>query len=160
MTGAAIDTYFHERVRGALTARPMSSAATKYMVQLGSVEDMIDRFLASRESSRPRVILKNILHDRLLQDTFQGSRNVETAFALIGVSKPWATISQLMGETATDIKGRLDQQYNRRNRIAHQGDYSRQERPQVIYYDILERAEVDDEIAWTKRFLLAADGVT
>lgn len=158
--GAAIDTYFHERVRGALTSRPMSSAAAKYVVKLGAVESMIDRFIADRAKSRPRVILKNILHDELLGDTFQGSRNIEAAFNLLGVRRPWATLGDSMGDTAASIRNRLDRQYIRRNRIAHQGDYSRQERPRRIFFDSLVRSEVDAEVVWTKVFLSSADSTT
>lgn len=160
MVGAAIDTYFHERVRRALLAKPMSGSASKYALELGPVEDLIDGFLRDRSSSRPRVVLMNILHDRLLTDTFQGSSNVERAFALIGARQPWVTLSNSMGDTTVNIKRRLDSQYARRNRIAHQGDYSRQERPRVIFYDLLERSEVDAEIVWTTEFLRAADNVT
>lgn len=65
-----------------------------------------------------------------------------------------------MDETAPTIKRRLDDQYVRRNRIAHHGDYSRQERPQQIFYDLLNRSEVDAEMSWTRRFIGTADTVT
>lgn len=101
--------------------------------------------------------LKSIIHDALLKETFQGSTNIERAFALMGVKGYWATIANGMGDPAPDVKRRLNAQYNRRNRIVHQGDYHRQERRQRFWYDELRRISVDGEIAWTRRFLQAAD---
>ena len=155
--GAAVDTYFHERVRSALLATPLSPSATKFGLPLGPVEELIAGFLQDRTRSRPRVRLKSVIHDALLKETYQGSRNVETAFALMGVKGFWATIANGMNEPPIDVKNRLDAQYNRRNRIAHQGDYHRQERRQKIWYDEITRTAVDDEVAWTRRFLQAAD---
>jgi len=155
--GAAVDTYFHERVRGALLNPPLSPSATKFALPLGSVDDLISGFLENRAHSRPRVRLKSLIHDALLKETFQGSRNVETAFALMGVKRFWPAISGAMSDPVPDIKSRLDAQYNRRNRIAHQGDYHRQERRQKVWYDSLGRTEVDDEVLWTRGFLQAAD---
>lgn len=81
--GAAVDTYFHERVRGALLTIPLSPSAKKFGVPLGSVDELIGGFLQDRARSRPRVRLKSVIHDALLKETYQGSRNVETAFALM-----------------------------------------------------------------------------
>lgn len=155
--GAAVDTYFHERVRGALLSVPLSASAMKFDLPLGSVEDIIDGFLKDRAHSRPRVRLKSVVHDALLKETFQGARNVEAAFALMGVKGFWSTISGGMGESVPNIKSRLNVQYNRRNRISHQGDYHRQERRQKIRYDEINRTEIDDEVLWTRKFLQAAD---
>lgn len=157
--GASIDTYFHERVRRALIARPMSKSARKFTLPLGDVEDMVDGFLANRAKSRPRVRLNNVIHEALLKETFQGSRNVERAFGLAGVAKPWAPLATSLGDSQDGVRGRLDRQYNRRNRIAHEGDYARQERPQHFYYDVISRQEVDAEIAWTRAFLAGADAL-
>jgi len=155
--GAAVDTYFHERVRGALLTGPMSRSAEKFPVPLGSVDELIGGFLSNRLGSRPRVRLKSVIHDALLKETYQGSANIERAFALVGVTGFWATIASGMGDPVAEVKNRLNVQYNRRNRIAHQGDYHRQERRQKLWYDALRRTDVDDEIAWTRRFLLAAN---
>ena len=52
-TGAAVDTYFHERIRRALLRKPMSESARQYEIQLGPVEDMVDAFLSNRSGARP-----------------------------------------------------------------------------------------------------------
>lgn len=155
--GAAVDTYFHERVRGALLSSPMSPSAQKFSVPLGRVDELMGGFLRDRAGSRPRVRLKFFIHDALLKETYQGSTNIERAFSLMGVKGSWTTIATGMGIPVADVKDRLNVQYNRRNRIAHQGDYHRQERRQKLWYDELRRTDVDDEIAWTRRFLQAAD---
>lgn len=111
--GASIDTYFHERVRRALIAKPMSKSARKFTLPLGDVEDMVDGFLANRAKSQPRVRLNNVIHEALLKETFQGSRNVERAFGLAGVAKPWAPLATSTGDSQDGV-GRLDRQYNRR----------------------------------------------
>lgn len=158
-TGAAIDTYFHERTRRALTERPLSTVAKKYAIAPGDVDELIDGFLANRARSRPRVVLSNIVHVALLRETFQGSANIERAFALIGVRNCWTNLASAMKSETTSIKQRLNQQYARRNRIAHEGDYSRQKRPQNIWYERIERAPVDAEVVWTRGFLAASDGL-
>ena len=155
--GASVDTYFHERVRGALLTPPLSPSAKKFDLPLGSVEELVEGFLSNREKSRPRVRLKTVIHDELLKETYQGSRNVEKAFALMGVKGYWATIAAAMNAPPEEVKGRLNSQYHRRNQIAHQGDYRRQERRQQIWVNSILRTDVDDEISWTRRFLDAAD---
>lgn len=155
--GASVDTYFHERVRGALLTPPLSPSAKKFDLPLESVEELVEAFLQNRGRSRPRVRLKTVVHDMLLKETFQGSRNVERAFSLMGIKGYWAIIAGAMGDPPAEVKRRLNSQYNRRNRIAHQGDCSRQERRQHIWYDSLGHSEVETEITWTRRFLNAAD---
>lgn len=155
--GAAVDTYFHERVRGALLSSPMSPSAQRFAVPLGPVDEMIGSFLQDRAGSRPRVRLKSVIHDALLKETYQGSTNIERVFALMGVKGYWSIIAAGMGISAAEVRDRLNAQYNWRNRIAHQGDYHRQERRRNIWYDELRRPDVDDEVAWTRRFLQAAD---
>ena len=159
--GAAIDTYFHERVRRALLEPPLSSAARKYEVTVGDVEDLVEAFLKDREKTRPRVRLKNAIHKQLLTVTFQGSRNIERAFALIGSPSPWTKVSKELGETRADaVKSRLDKQYARRNNIVHEGDFKTQSRPQRVKHAAIEASIVCEEIAWTSEFLRATDRVT
>ncbi|MBB2923760.1 hypothetical protein [Cellulomonas cellasea] len=156
--GASIDTYFHERIRRTML-QDMSKSARKFEVPLGDVDDMVALFLANRKEARPRVKLGNIIHQALLKQTFQGATNVERAFGLIGQTKYWKEISVQLGEPVEDIKSRLNTQYQRRNRISHEGDYTRQSRPQQFWYYLLDRTAVDEEIAWTRRFLKAADSL-
>lgn len=157
--GASLDTYFHERVRRALLTMPMSKAAQGYLVPLGPIEEMVGAFLENRATSRPRVRLMAIVHEALLKGTFQGARNIERAFSLLGVAKCWSRISASMSESAQNIRDRLNRQYARRNLIAHEGDYVRQERPQSLYYGKIKRSDVDAEIIWTRTFLQAADAL-
>lgn len=160
-TAAASDTYFHKRVRSELLARPISKTARKkFELSIGDVDDLVESFLADRTKARPRVKLKNLVDEKLATLTFQGSTNIEHAFGLMGVSKYWKDISAEMGETADEIKLRLNKQYARRNRIAHEGDFARAQRPQAIKYQQIDQAAVADEIGWTRSFLRAVDKVT
>ena len=159
--GAAIDTYFHERVRRAMLKPPLSNAARKYEVTVGDVEDLVEAFLKDRKKTRPRVRLNNAVHKQLLTDTFQGSRNVERAFALIGSPSPWKKVATELGGTrANAVKNRLDRQYDRRNKIVHEGDFKPQSRPQRVKRTAIEASAVCEEIAWTSEFLRATDRVT
>lgn len=155
--GASIDTYFHNRVRRTLTSSPMTSSAQKYPVPVGEVEALIKTFLANRATSRPRPTLNRIVHESLLTDTFQGSRNVERAFNLIGISKPWSQIGRALHEQPRSVRARLDRQYHRRNTVVHEGDYPRQLRPRSLQYNAISRPEVNDEIVWTRSFVDAVD---
>lgn len=137
----------------------MSNKARKFSVPLGDVDDMIALFLENRQTSRPRTKLSNIIHEALLKETFQGTTNIEQAFALLGKTTYWASIASAMQERPEEIKARLNKQYSQRNRIAHQGDYTRQSRPQKTWYNLITRKDVDDEIAWIRRFLIAADAL-
>jgi hypothetical protein len=156
-TGAAVDTYFHERIRRTLLLKPMSASARQYGVQLGPVADMVDAFLRDRSRARPRVKLGNHLHEVLLSDTFQGSRAIERAFGLLGVKRCWTHLSGEIGESAESIKDRLNRQYARRNRIAHEGDYVRKKRPRAFLYENINERQAEEEILWTRQFLTAAD---
>jgi hypothetical protein len=75
----------------------------------------------------------------------------------MGINGPWKSLAVSLGESVSDIEYRLNKQYARRNRIAHEGDCSRQQRRRHIWYEPIERAEVDSEIVWTRGFLSAAD---
>jgi hypothetical protein len=159
--GASIDTYFHERIRRNMLGgiQGMSKSARKFTVPLGDVDDMVALFLADRQKARPRVKLGNIIHGSLLKDTFQGATNVERAFGFVGVTSCWTKLSAKLDQSSESIRDRLNSQYYRRNKIAHEGDYYRQSRPQQLWYDTLDRATVDDEIAWTREFLKAVDSL-
>ncbi|MFE5774477.1 HEPN domain-containing protein [Brachybacterium sp. NPDC056505] len=156
--GASLDTYFHEAIRRDMLNN-VSKKARNFSVPLGDVDDMIALFLKNRQGSRPRAKLSNIIHQALLKETFQGSTNVERAFALLGKTKYWASIASAMNESPEEVKARLNRQYARRNKIAHEGDYSRQARPRRTWYDLITRAEVDEEIQWMRRFVKAADAL-
>ena len=160
-TAAAIDTYFHKRVRQELLAHPISNAARKkFELSIGDIDDLVGSFLSNRATARPRVKLKNLVDEKLATLTFQGSSNIEHAFGLMGISKYWGDISAELGEPTEEIKLRLNKQYGRRNRIAHEGDFVREQRPRAVKYQEIEQAAVADEIAWTRAFLTAVDKVT
>ena len=158
-TGASIDTYFHERVRRNILSGGLSNKGKKFVVPLAAVDSIIDDVVHNRETAtRPRVRLKEAIQDELGYSTFQGHRNVEYAFALIGVTGYWAAISTALGPTTVEkVKNRLDRQYRRRNRISHEGDLIRQQRPQKLKYCPIRRSEVQHEIDWTRDFLIASD---
>jgi hypothetical protein len=83
--------------------------------------------------SRPRVAIKRQLRDRLLRETFQKYDDVARALGMAGRTKLWDQIAAQFTPRVTkdEIKGRLNAIVDRRNKIVHEGDYQRLERPRA-----------------------------
>lgn len=159
-TGAAVDTYFHERIRRSILSNGLSAKGKKLEIPLGEIDSILDAVVKNRQTNtRPRVSLKRAIQEQLGFQTFQGHRNIERAFGLIGVTSYWPTISGALTppQTVPQVKNRLDRQYRRRNQITHEGDLQRQERPRVLKHEPIARLDVQHEIDWTRSFLVAAD---
>jgi len=160
--GAAVDTYFHERVRRDMLKGGLSKKGAKFEIPLADVDSILKEVIENRDANtRPRVPLKKAIQEQLGFQTFQGHRNIETAFALIGVTDYWSTISAALGPATSvqQVKNHLNRQYSQRNRISHEGDLLRQERPQKLKYNNIARIDVQREINWTRKFVAAADAV-
>lgn len=84
-----------------------------------SVIQQLDR--ATDQPSKEQILYAS-LKKRLSKDSFQSSRNIEYALGLIGKKKIWSALSNVMGDTADNIKNTLDLIVQRRNQIAHEAD--------------------------------------
>lgn len=126
---AAIDTQLHWMVRAvdlkALTG-PLGAVTVPFadLVSMGAVS-VENRRLGRID--RPATRARNVLNEAILRMTFQSAAQVEKALTLVGVAKPWASISAAISpsEPAVAIKAHLNQLAHRRNLIVHEGDLKR-----------------------------------
>lgn len=157
---AAIDTYFHWRVRTVDLGAEIPKALKQLSVTFGDLLESGNKSVDARQrniSDRPTVRARNALHREILIDSYQSVRGIEKALSLVGAKKYWEPISSSLGESVTDIKTRLNTIANRRNRIVHEGDIKRLSKPQRITHDALEAGEVEPQLAWIRSFLSAVD---
>jgi hypothetical protein len=160
MGSAAIDTYFHWRVRTVSLKEQLPKLLRQVEIPFGDLVDGGKKSVSARRKDiddRPTVRARNTLHNVILARTFQSSRGIETALAMVGVTKPWATLSLVLGERVDDLKARVNGIAKRRNYIVHEGDIERQSRPQKVKRSELTAAVVADQLKWIRTFLEAVD---
>ena len=160
---AAIDTYLHWAVRNTPLDN-LPARLAKVEITFGELLGMADQSVEARQKQirdRPRVRARNILNEKLVTLTFQSSRQVEDALEMAGVKAIWLSIENAFTphEAPSAIKARLNQIAYRRNRIVHEGDLRRLVRPQRVTREPIERAAVDDDLAWIQRFINALAAV-
>jgi len=163
MASAAIDTYFHWLVRKAdIDAGALPKALRKLDVPFGELVDMAREGVKARQdgiANRPAIKARNVLYKRVLQDTYQTQRGIETAMSMCGKTGYWAAIADEMGETTEAVKTHLNALANRRNKIVHEGDIQRQSKPREVKHNPIEAAEIRDELSWVRRFINAVGKV-
>ncbi len=164
MASASIDTSLHWRVHK-VTLK--SGVLPK---KLRNLEINFDELVAMGRSdvearrdgvaNRPLVKARNVLHARILRDTYQSSTGVESALQMCGVTDIWGKLATQMGETKREIMDHLNDLANRRNSIVHEGDIQRKSRPQNVAHQPLTRDEVDAELAWVRAFVTALSNIS
>lgn len=160
LAGAAVDTYFHQRVFKEASVAPVTKAAGEITISLREVDHIIETMLESRrkgKNGRPRVILKRNLQERLSKLTFQGVRGIELAADYLAIRSPWSLVSDGLGVTPETAKQRVAQFYRRRNRIAHEGDLVRYQRPRVIKREPLTHDETQSALDLAEATISAFD---
>ena len=133
-------------------------------VPFGTLVDMGDHTTASRSAGiadRPRVRVRNALNEKLLTMTFQNARQWDHGFDLLGIRSGLTKTGRAMtpAKPKASLETRLNSLSHRRNRVVHEGDLVRKMRPQTVKREKLLRAELDDDMAWVRRFLTAVDTV-
>lgn len=161
MAVAALDTWMHWSIRR-VDLNKLSKRLYGLEVPFGKLVDMADHSTAARTSGvvdRPRVRARNALNEKLLTMTFQSARQWDYGFVLLGIRSGLTQTGRAMSpsETKGAIEGRLNALSSRRNKIVHEGDLVRKMRPQTIKREKLLRPDLDDDIAWIRRFLTAVD---
>jgi hypothetical protein len=58
------------------------------------------------------------------KDSYQAPKNIDYALQFINIKNIWQKIFDLMSSKADDIKDRLSEIIDRRNKIAHEADYN------------------------------------
>ncbi|TFF10546.1 hypothetical protein [Cellulosimicrobium funkei] len=160
---AAIDTYLHWVVHRVDLGKPLPKDLRKLEV---SFEDLLAMGQASVDArkanrrDRPQVRARNVLHRRILTDTYQSSRGVETALRMAGVRDCWGQLSRTLSEPKQDLMDHLNMLSQRRNSIVHEGDIKRMSRPRALKHQELDAAEVLKQLDWIRSFLGALDALT
>jgi hypothetical protein len=136
MAVAALDTYMHRLVvERAFWHEDLPPALAKLDIRFDQLLAQVDATTAAARSdphnSRPRVGAKRQLRDRLLRETFQGFGDVSRALSMAGQRKNWDAIGKELNPplTPSQIEARLNDIVVRRNKVVHEGDYERMERP-------------------------------
>lgn len=161
---AGLDTWMHWKIRGTALDQ-LSRKLQALRVPFSDLVAMGRRSVDARRDGvedRPMVRARNVLNEQILQMTFQSARQWEEGFALLGVSSGLRAAGAAMTPAASkaDVEAELNRLSHRRNLIVHEGDLRRLVRPQSVSYNTLTRRQVEDDLAWIRRFLVAADSVS
>lgn len=163
MAVAALDTWMHWSLRK-VDLDNLSRRLYGLEIPFGTLVDMGDHSTAARSAGiadRPRVRARNALNEKLLTMTFQNARQWDYGFDLLGIRSGMTKTGRAMNpaEPKASLETRLNSLSRRRNRVVHEGDLVRKMRPQTVKREKLLRPELDDDIAWVRRFLTAVDTV-
>lgn len=160
MAVSALDVHMHRLVvENAFTHETLPPGLAKLDVSFERLLSQADAIkVAARAkpyNSRPRVGVKRDLRNRLLFETFQSFRRVSDALAMAGRPRRWAEIGQAMSPPLSpeEIRERLDGIVQRRNQIAHEGDYRRLERPQGSGKNAIPHKEASDSVDFLARLI-------
>lgn len=158
----ALDTYLHSAVLRKATPWKPSSGLAKLELSLDTVCDLVKEVVAARSKnsgSRPWVSVKECLQQRMRKVTFQSPRQVEDALLMVGVRNGWAKVSKTRKVSAPKLKQRLDALVYRRNRIVHESDLQRAERPRKVAREDVDLKRVARDVAWMRQLIVAIDQV-
>lgn len=160
MAVSALDAYMHRLIVDKAYEHehlPMGLARLDVPFErlLAQADETTAAARATPRNSRPRVGVKRDLRNRLLFETFQNFRRVSDALAMAGRGRKWNEIGQAMTPALApdEIKARLDAIVQRRNQIAHEGDYRRLERPQDSQRNPISHREAQDDVDFLSRLI-------
>ncbi|MFB8314728.1 HEPN domain-containing protein [Streptomyces sp. NPDC055961] len=162
---AALDTYLHWAIRNVDLAKPLSNGLAAIEIDFETLVDMGRKSVKARQDGtldRPMVRARNALNDQLLTMTFQSARQVEKALQMLGVTRCWKQLAPVMNPPTTpaDLQKRLNSLSHRRNKIVHEGDLLRQDRPRKVGHEKITAVEVKADLDWIEAFVAALDQVT
>lgn len=160
---AALDTYLHWAIRG-VEIHKIPTALANLDVTFGELVEMGTKSVAARKhgiNDRPATRARYVLNEKLLTMTFQSAKQVEAALAMVGVKKCWTKLAATYSThtTPADLRQKLNDLSHRRNKIVHEGDIRRRQRPQKITHEKIRRSDVESDLAWLRRFVTALDHV-
>lgn len=96
MGSAAIDAYLHWRVKRSISkSGPLPKDLRNLEVPFEALVKMGRDSLKARRNglnNKPLVTAQNVLHERILRDTYQSARDVETALQMCGVGECWGNL--------------------------------------------------------------------
>lgn len=158
MAVAALDTYMHRLIVQRVYAHAeLPGGLANLDLPFAALLDQADQAVAARKAgknSRPRVVVKRQLRDRLLRETFQNYDSVSRALSMAGLGGKgkWQRIGEHMNPPMEPdgIKARLNAIVVRRNQIVHEGDYRRLDRPQDAKRNPMTVREADIHLAFIR----------
>jgi hypothetical protein len=163
---AGIDAYMHWQVYtsisrvGSVSELPPSLANLD--LQVGDLAELADAVIEARRHRAHVLAWEHValaVQQRLLRETFQSFDQIGRAFAMAGVAKGWARVSDKLTIPASVIKQELNKITQRRNQIVHEGDIARSPRPRKLEYNGIDHQTVIDTIDWIDALVGAMDEV-
>ena len=159
---ASIDTYMHWAIGKRTFIKRLPSRLAQVAVPFGSMLEIANASVEARKKghpNRPQVRVRNVLNEKLLTMTFQKPADIEKGLLMIGVSNCWQKIAKVVvpAATASELKDRLGKLAHRRNKIAHEGDLTRQQRHHQLKRDEIKSSYVRVELDWIESFVKALD---
>lgn len=151
----ALDTYMHRLiVSRAYEHDTLPGGLANLSVPFEALIEQADAAVLARKENRnirPKVPAKRVLRDRLLRETFQRYDDVARALSMAGRPRGWTDTADAMWGvpgvwTPEELKAGLNAVVDRRNRIVHEGDYERLERPQTAKLTSITAAQATRDV--------------
>lgn len=161
---ASLDTYMHWAIGRRTFSDPIPPELAKVGVPFGEMLQIANASVVARNEgkrNRPQISVRTVLNEKLLELTFQSPRRIETGMKMVGVIKCWNAISEVIEphQAPAVLKDRLGKLTHRRNQIVHEGDFTRQQRPQKLKREAIDSKYVAGELDWIESFIMAIDTV-
>jgi hypothetical protein len=118
MMVSTIDTTAHELIVTSIM-RKMSNNELPFDITKQTISLQC---LSITNVSQRTAAIEADLRRQYSKETFQSSRQLETALANIGINKIWSRLAARLGKTPEQIKLELDLMVRRRNQIVHEAD--------------------------------------
>lgn len=163
---SALDRYFHDVVvekSWKLLSRSPSSVPKK-LANLSIPALVTKQALAKMRKdrkSRPGLLVKQAIQNTLHRSTFQNSFEIDDCIGMLGVSPFWSSVAARMPgrPRVQDVKNRLNEIAERRNRIVHEADLVRKIKGKKDTLRDITRTEAARMVTWVTDFIEAADSV-
>lgn len=142
---SAFDTYMHEII--------IDKACDLFFTEKIPPDSVIElplnkiqNIMKQESQIEQQQILIAELKRLMSSDSFQSPKSIEYALSLLGIKKPWVSMSEHFGIPGKDIHDTLALIVNRRNKIAHESDIDPQTK-ELIDIDYSVVSECSDFIS-------------
>ncbi|MCC6651539.1 MAG: hypothetical protein IT348_10370 [Candidatus Eisenbacteria bacterium] len=157
----ALDRYVHERVtKGivrALRSGQLSREQRDFPLPATVALRIADRVRDARNAAapiRPANEFRKAVQEEIHKRPFQGWRDIEKAFKLIGVARLAGSLQAAYGVADfTPIRDELNGITSRRNRIVHEGDLQVHQRAGGVRRNRIEHGEVARSLDFIEDFV-------
>jgi hypothetical protein len=115
---STIDTSVHELVIGAIL-KGLTENRTVFDISKQTIDI---RCILELDPCLRISMVESDLRRRYSRETFQSSRQIESALSAVGINRIWTRLSSRLSKTPDEIKLQLDLMVRRRNQIVHEAD--------------------------------------